>query len=531
MHSYDLVIAPLIAILSASISIVVFTKKPKSQINQTTSVIVMSVAFWILFAFLADLPVMAPFSLLLNKLVFASLVVLFSSLMFLVFVFPEERHNKKQFGVLITALSAMFIYFTIWSPYVIRAIQIESFGSNLVFGKLYIVFVSYGIVSLVTSLVLILFRYKNLSEANKKSSRYFLIGLFSFMFLAFFVHVVIRTFVGSDEYYRFGNYSAIILVGFLVHAVAKYELFDIKVALTEVMVIVVLTALFVEIFLSTNLVEVITKCILFLVSTYGGYAIIKTANFERQKKLQLEIVNRKLQQLDAAKDDFINIASHQLKSPVAIMQNSLEVLDMSKSYDPDSVATSMKQVKKLNKIISEILLASKLTTKKYRATNLEEVKIEQLVKDIAKEQVAATKAQAQTVIHSELPENFVLRGDELYLGEALSNVISNALKYSRQKEENAKIELKLSFDANSKSFVFICKDNGIGMSKEDLQRVFNKFERAQNARATASGSGLGMFITKEIIEGHGGKIRIESELGVGTEAVITLPAERQTGSL
>ncbi len=243
-----------------------------------------------------------------------------------------------------------------------------------------------------------------------------------------------------------------------------------------------------------------------------------------RKNEELEVTNSKLQLLDMAKDDFINIASHQLKTPVAIIQNSLEVAERRKTYDPELFAASRKQIIKLNRIVSEILLASRLTTKKFQSTNHERVVIEDLVRNIIKEQVQLYGAKTFPQLHSSLSPDFRLSCDQLYLGEALSNIISNAIKYSANKGEKAEVDVYLSLNLATHSFEFVCRDNGIGVGPEDLKKFFDKFERAKNAQSIAAGSGLGMFIAKEIVEGHGGKIGVTSKLMSGTQITISIPS-------
>jgi signal transduction histidine kinase len=238
-----------------------------------------------------------------------------------------------------------------------------------------------------------------------------------------------------------------------------------------------------------------------------------------QSNQSLESANQKLKRLDQAKDDFINIASHQLKSPIAILKSVLEVNEVDRSVT--SYSESLKQIARLETLVSEVLLASKLTQEKYTAKNLEEVDLERLLQEIVGDQRVISKEH--TEIKLVLTEKHIPKflGEPLYLREALTNVVHNATKYSRPDTKN-EITITLGYDQLEKTFVIICEDKGIGISKEDLPKLFTKFSRGTNVYAK-SGTGLGLYITKEIIEGHNGTITLESEAGRGTRVKICLP--------
>jgi signal transduction histidine kinase len=120
--------------------------------------------------------------------------------------------------------------------------------------------------------------------------------------------------------------------------------------------------------------------------------------------------------------------------------------------------------------------------------------------------------------------NFVTQGDclnaqidEKLLGHIITNLLSNAIKYSPQ---GGTVQFELI--CNSESAIFRIQDSGIGIPKEDQEKLFDSFRRANNV-GTIPGTGLGLAIVKKCVDLHGGQIVVESELGIGTEFTITLP--------
>lgn len=118
-------------------------------------------------------------------------------------------------------------------------------------------------------------------------------------------------------------------------------------------------------------------------------------------------------------------------------------------------------------------------------------------------------------------ENYLVNADQQKLSIAISNLIDNAIKYNTKNGEVAVLISKLE----NKPFVKISvRDTGVGISQDEIQKLFNKFFRGTNAAQIApSGSGLGLYITKNIIENHGGKINAESHPGHGSIFSFTLP--------
>ncbi|MCX6744171.1 MAG: HAMP domain-containing sensor histidine kinase [Candidatus Parcubacteria bacterium] len=253
-----------------------------------------------------------------------------------------------------------------------------------------------------------------------------------------------------------------------------------------------------------------------------------TENLEEKVDEQTKDIvekNTRLERLLKVKSEFLDIASHQLRTPVSVICG---ILDMFKSGAMDSLPKD-KQMKfienaflkgrKLNAVIDDILDASDLDEKELDLKNsLKDLDFSSLVKNI----VNYSKMEAEgkrIIINTDISDNIIVKGDKKYLEQAISNIIDNAIKYT---PGGKNIEIKLEKVGNKA--ILAVKDEGIGIPKKEQASLFKKFSRATNAKEMhTDGSGLGLFIVKNIIGAHPeGKIWFESEESKGTTFYIQL---------
>ncbi|ONI44737.1 hypothetical protein AN642_02145 [Epulopiscium sp. SCG-B10WGA-EpuloA2] len=153
--------------------------------------------------------------------------------------------------------------------------------------------------------------------------------------------------------------------------------------------------------------------------------------------------------------------------------------------------------------------------------NMQVVDIYSLLIDTIRAQAIQSQGKHQEVkISFKKNKEYLIEGDPARIGQIFHNILSNAIKYT---EDNGQIRIALS--SNDKEVIIKVKDTGIGMSKKDLERIFERFYRADKARSRKmGGTGLGLSIAKEMVELHGGSIKMESELGKGTTVTIVFKA-------
>ena len=246
----------------------------------------------------------------------------------------------------------------------------------------------------------------------------------------------------------------------------------------------------------------------------------------RQREDELARVNRGLEEHEAelsrSNEDlqqFAYVASHDLQEPLRMIASYIGLLN--RRYkgklgdDADEfIGFAVDGAKRMQGLIQDLLTYSRVGSK---AKELVPVDCGAVLEKTLKMLEVAAQEAAATITHDPLPS---VLGDETQLGQLLQNLIGNGLKY--RNGTPPVIHIGVTRDADK--WIFSVRDNGIGIDPKDAERVFVIFQRL-HSREEYSGTGLGLAICKKIVERHGGKIWLESELGKGSIFYFTLPAQ------
>jgi PAS domain S-box-containing protein len=234
------------------------------------------------------------------------------------------------------------------------------------------------------------------------------------------------------------------------------------------------------------------------------------------------IINDVTQQklLEERKDDFINMASHELKTPITSMKLYLDSLKkyLEKSSDERSLKTLgsiRNQTDRLQRIVNDLLDVSRLQTGKL-TFNMEEFQLDRLIEEAIESLQPNSKNQN---IQFAQKSPLSIHGDKFRIYQALTNIITNAIKYSA---ENTDIIVKME---NLGEIVQISvQDFGIGIGEEEQSKIFDRLYQVNDDKEkTFPGFGMGLYISKEIIKRHNGEISVKSVKDQGSTFYITLP--------
>ena len=222
-------------------------------------------------------------------------------------------------------------------------------------------------------------------------------------------------------------------------------------------------------------------------------------------------------------DAFLNAVTHELKTPIASIKLYLETLktrELPREKQVEFFDIMLDDNERLLSTVEQVLQASS-TREKQRLLNLAEIDLGDLISDTVRNVISRRHLDDTTIRFTAPSESVKVLGDRNELETAVTNLLDNAIKYS---PDAPKISVKLK-SRGSKSAELYIRDNGIGMARGDLKRIFKRFYRVPNASANAAkGTGLGLAIVRSIVEKHGGRIKAESKgEGKGTTFVVTLP--------
>lgn len=254
--------------------------------------------------------------------------------------------------------------------------------------------------------------------------------------------------------------------------------------------------------------------------------------FNRQNTKQLEFAKESAVKANQAKSEFLSNMSHDIRTPMNAIVG-MTAIARSNIDDQEHVQNCLKKIaissKHLLGLINDILDMSKIESGKM-TLNIEQISLREILNGIAtivQPQIKTKKQKFDIYIHDIITESVYC--DSVRLNQVLLNLLSNAIKFT---SEEGMIEIALSQVESPKGENFVrniiqVKDNGIGMSKEFLPTIFDSFIREDNARVhKTEGTGLGMAITKYIVDAMNGLIEVESEKGKGTTFTITLDLEK-----
>jgi signal transduction histidine kinase len=251
------------------------------------------------------------------------------------------------------------------------------------------------------------------------------------------------------------------------------------------------------------------------------------AEYEAEEAAQeLEESNRKLQEASDLKDRFLSIASHELKTPITAIRGQAQLLlrrlarerellpEMQDVYQ--SLERINEQTKRLTALIDELLDVSVIRSGKVEL-HRRPCDLVALCREVIDDQHMLS---GRTIILHSPCEHLTLYADCERLAQVIINLVSNALKYSSPDSE---VEVGMSQQEQWVRLEVI--DHGKGIPKEEQDRIFETFYRAPDTRSSVKGLGLGLAITRDIVERHKGRIWCESEPGQGSRFVVELPLE------
>jgi two-component system phosphate regulon sensor histidine kinase PhoR len=230
--------------------------------------------------------------------------------------------------------------------------------------------------------------------------------------------------------------------------------------------------------------------------------------------------------LSEIKSDFINNMTHELKTPLATISLAIDALVNEKViHDTDKIRYYSSMIKdenkRMNKQVEKILQAARLERQEIKL-NLQELNAHDIIRKTTDNLALQIQEKNGSITLNLNAAKHIIEADEVHFSNIIFNLLDNAIKYSR---DNTPIHIDVDTSVGTGGMLAIkIKDNGIGMSKETQNRVFEKFYRAHTGNLhNVKGFGLGLSYVKAIAEAHGGKVKVESSLGKGSTFTLSLP--------
>lgn len=356
--------------------------------------------------------------------------------------------------------------------------------------------------------------------------------------LSFSLGNIVEVFTDNWGIGQIGLVGVPIFVGILAYLIIKFKAFDIKLIATQALVwalgFLVSAALFVRTIGNIRIVLLATLLLVIMI----GYALVRSVKREIEQKERLEVLsanlealnaslaqaNEKLKGLDKLKTEFLSLASHQLRSPLTAIKGYASML-IEGSFTPlaEKQDVAVKRIyssaQGLVSIVEELLNVSKIEQggMKYEFMPTD---LSTIVTNLYNEMKIPAEAKGLDFRLS-LPnyDKFMVNADPVKIKQVFLNLTDNSIKYT----QNGFVEISLSRDDTN--VWFAVHDSGIGISPETKAKLFEKFSRGEGGRLNTGGSGLGLYLAKQIAIAHKGDVIIESEgLGKGSVFKVYIPA-------
>lgn len=469
--------------------------------------------------------------------VFLGLIAIFS--IYFVYVFLEKKD---------VPLKIKYIFLALLLPvFVLSSTKLNLSGFDLTFCDAfrfewlpYKIYYSafLGVLAAIWILILLVRKYKKAKESDFKR-QIVLIGLgIELLLLLFFgmeflgALIVKLGFTNDSSIEVYGMFGMVIFIVYLNILVVRYKAFNAKLLATQAFVFGLTALIGGQFFFIKEKTNFILNGITFSLSLILSYFLIKSVKREIQQKERLFELSQKLQEsneklkgLDKLKTEFLSLASHQLRSPLTAIKGYASMLDegalgtLSKEQD-QAVKRIYASAQGLVNLVEDLLNVSKIEQggMQYEFMSTD---ISKAVSELAGEmRIPAENKKLELRVSLPKNDRFMISADPIKIRQVFLNLVDNSIKYT----SSGFVEVGLKRDEKN-DVVFYVKDSGVGVAAETKARLFEKFSRGEGGKMNTGGSGLGLYLAREIVKAHKGTIDVTSEgVGKGSLFTVTLPA-------
>lgn len=515
-----LIITTLINLILASF---IYLKNQKNWINISFSLFALSTAFWAFTNAICLKIEIIEGAIFWSQLSYLSAIFIATTFFYFSLVFPSSKNNivsknlgikkwHKTFIVLFAFLTSIVIFipgFTV-ETVILYPWKIITGPGLYLFGAYFFGVMSWAFINLLRKLFIF--------QGKERVQLIYVLGgiIFSTIIGAFFN--LILSLLNDYRFVFLGPIFSLAMIGAIAYAIAKHQLFEIKVILTSFFVGLIAILLAVDLFVFTPFLYLqIFKGLALIIFLFFGYFLIKSVIREIKQKEGLEIItvelkkaNIKLRKLDRVKSEFLSITSHQLRTPLTMIKGYVSMMiDRTYGEIPKEIQKPLENIyasnERLIKLVNNILNLSRIEAGKMEL-NLKKESLEEVIIDVIKELGLIAKNKQLYLKFKEPPKRLTkILIDKDKIREVIFNIIDNAIKYTDQ--GGIIIELKES----GTKYIIKIKDTGQGMNKEEIDYLFQSFSRGKAGKKSwVEGSGLGLHIAKKLVEMHCGEVWAKS---------------------
>lgn len=525
-----------VIVISIALAVVVYHKNRSSATNRIFGLLGLVTGVWLLSLLVEEFAQYYHWKEFLLWMARISMVISapHASLFFLLahtLPYDNFRLSKNKLSLLLISMAAvMILNFT---PYAFLGAKLVNGRFEMINGPLLLISEFFLAVVSISAFYILIKKMRRAEGVEKRQLVFMFLGMLLMVGLLLLTIVVPVLFLQDSRLLNLSPLYSMIFVVCTAIAIVKYQLFNVRIIATEFLVLIFNSILFVQLVASSSFKRGVFNGFLLILSAALSYLLVKFARRELKKEQAktraeaLEESNRRLEQLDKQKTEFLNIAAHQLRTPVSIIKNYVAMLQ---EGDYGEVSEEVKQVHKnieesnewLVRLADEFLNIANLEQGRTRF-RFEKVNIADLADSVVKELAVKAEKKGLKITRPNNADNLIIQADPEKLRNAIFNLVDNAVKYSERGE------IVVETAAKDSGAAVRVVDQGIGFDKNDEKVLFQKFQRGELAKKheANTSSGLGLYIIRMFVEGHGGRVwgRSAGE-GKGSEFGFWIPEKQ-----
>jgi len=532
------IILAIVFFIAIILSVVIFAGSKKSKGTVYMGWASFWASIWVLSMFLFRITDTEHFLTFPARTLYISGILIAQSFLLFSFIFLDHSANpivRRRTRILLNILTFLLVGTTIFTTSIISGVATTNDGNVVFFGQLYPL---YGIILVfyfIWAYHNFFRRYRIVDNDDERIQlKYIIVGTLISVATGLYFDILAPFLFRDFQDYWIGPAFIVFFVGITTFAISKYRLFSIRVIATQLFVFALWIFQFIRLFTSVDLQDKVINGVVLLATIVIGVLVIRSviqevATRERIQALAGELgkandelgkandelgkANERLKELDKQKSEFVSIASHQLRAPLTAMKGySSMLLEGSFGALTDKAHEAIDRIfqssQRLVIIIEDFLNISRIEQGRMQY-EFSSVDLEGLVQGIIKELGVPIKNAGLTLEYKREEKGpFIITADSGKMHQVVGNLIDNAIKYT----PTGGITITIHKDESTRKITLKIKDTGVGIAPEVMPRLFEKFSRADDTdKANIQGTGLGLFVAKEIMKAHHGRVWAESE--------------------
>jgi signal transduction histidine kinase len=531
----DILLA-IVVIVDFVLSTAVFFNRKENKSSKFFAIAAYSATTWVLSMFLFRIVSNLGILIIPTKLLYIAGILIAHNLLLFSYRFlneSEEAISRKVF-ITTTVFTGTAISLIIFSETVIKAVSYIGTSKFVSFGNLYIpysILMFFYFVLAYSNFFRRFFKSIHVKDIIASRQLSYVITGTGLSVLVGLICDIILPYFGNFDFYWLGPFMNILFVVATTYSIFKHQLFSLRVITTEIFVFSLWIIILTRTLLSQSIQDQLINAGLLFSTIVVGVLLVRSVIKEVEAREQieklakdLEAANERLKELDQLKSEFVSIASHQLRSPLAAIKGYASlIIEGSFGKVPPAITQAVDRIfdsaKGLVIVVEDFLNISRIEQGRMKY-DFAIADIEPLVKSVVDELLPSVKkANLSISFTTDNKPPYKSNIDIGKMKQVVTNLLDNAIKYTPK----GSITVRLLKQSGGKLRIAI-SDTGIGMGQETIALLFEKFSRAKDANKTnVMGTGLGLYVAKEMVKANGGKIWAESEgKGKGSTFIVEL---------